>query len=183
MLKGGCCEPPFIILNLFFTIILNTFILNIIGLGMKSYFNKFFLFLFLIAIFPLSSLFAQNNWICPGIKLGYRFDDGFVFGFEVSYVNNGNGGFFGGLLAYDYCPKTRLNKFNISVEGGSIIGVAIGPSFIMSDIGNSFGITSTVYTGYFLMPYINYDLNFTEKSNFEIGSYVKFYGKVHPIKL
>jgi len=149
---------------------------------MKISVSKYFFYIVFITFISFQTVLAQETWICPGVKLGYRFDDGFVIGFEVSYVRWGNGGSFGWVLAYDYCSKTRLNKFNVSVEGGSIIGAAIGPSFIIADSANSFGITTTVYGGYVAMPYLNYDLNFKERSSFEIGSYVKFYGKIHPIK-
>lgn len=127
------------------------------GLGMKISVSKYFFYIVFITFISFQTVLAQETWICPGVKLGYRFDDGFVIGFEVSYVRWGNGGSFGWVLAYDYCSKTRLNKFNVSVEGGSIIGAAIGPSFIIADSANSFGITTTVYGGYVAMPYLNYD--------------------------
>lgn len=116
----------------------------------------------------------DNSFVNPGIKLGYRFDSGFVFGVELSVTWWGNQGMGGVVFAYDYCSKTKTNKLNLSFEGGSVAGFAIGPSILFSERGRSFGITSTIYGGLILIPYMTANFNFKENSDMEVGSYIKW---------
>lgn len=135
----------------------------------KIIFTGFFIFVFSQGvIFPEGECFVN-----PGVKLGYRFGDGFVFGMEVSFTWVSNRGIFGAVLAYDHCSNTNLTKYNFSVEWGGVAGIAAGPSLIVSDTSKSYGVTTTIYGGILIMPYINCDFNFKEKSRFETGSYIK----------
>lgn len=92
---------------------------------------------------------------------------------EISFTWVSNRGIFGAVLAYDHCSNTNLTKYNFSVEWGGAAGIALGPSIILSDTAKSYGITATIYGGLLIIPYLNFDFNYKEKSKFETGSYIK----------
>ena len=132
------------------------------------------LFIVLLLSFVSLKVNAEDNcFVNPGIKLGYRFGDGFVFGMEISFTWVSDHGVLGAVLAYDHCSKTNLRKYNFSVEWGGAAGIALGPSLIVSDSAKTYGITTTVYGGIIILPYFNFDFNFKEKFKLETGSYIK----------
>jgi len=136
---------------------------------------KKIIFTFIIILLVSSNSYTNDNsFINPGLKFGYRFDSGFVFGVELSVTWWGNQGMGGIVFAYDYCSKTNLKKLNFSVEGGTVAGFAIGPSILFSDTGRSFGITTTLYGGFIAIPYVSANFNFKENSDMEVGSYLKW---------
>jgi hypothetical protein len=52
-------------------------------------------------------------------------------------------------------------------------GVSIGPSLLLGEDWKGYGITGTLYSWYFVMPYYGYTYVFQQSDIHELGFYLK----------
>ncbi len=131
----------------------------------------------LCLIFSLSEVNSQNaTYINPGIKLGYAFGDngGFVFGLEISIVEHSGSDFvYGFVLSFDHINDAAIFHAGFEATGAWLIGIEVGPSFMLKNGEKSYGFGITPYAGFILMPYMNISWFSNKQSFFQFGSYIK----------
>ncbi len=136
---------------------------------------------FILLLLQEDPLLAQRNWyLNTGIKLGYAFGDrgGFISGIEVSATTwPESAHIFTGVCVSIEQVKS-LVVAHIGFETGSIVAVSVGPSLLVSNQGNQFALTTTVFGGLLIIPYFRYNYVPNASDIPEVGSFLKI-----PVKL
>jgi hypothetical protein len=137
-------------------------------------------------ITKLQSQDYDNSFLSLGIKLGYQWGDidGFVYGFEASYIKDSEKfGKIGAVLDIDYCKA--YTTIHLAPEWSvGIVGMDFGPTLLIPDKSvydkpNQWGMSLNVFTLGGIIPF--YDYSYFPSSNItynQIGSYLKI-----PVKL
>jgi hypothetical protein len=131
---------------------------------------------FIVLLIGISTSFAQNVYVNPGIKLGYMFGEkgGFVFGFEISVtrLDNNSDIIWGYVLDYDMTKK--IKRIHLGIEASrTLVGIDIGPTYVWVEGERHLGFSFIPYGGAVFYPYYNYTYLFPNISFQEIGSYIK----------
>lgn len=116
------------------------------------------------------------SFINPGIKIAYELGGNgrLKVGLEVSYsVWSKDADVYSVAIGIDNWDE--LFKLRIGLEGQRrMLGVMIGPAFLLQDSVWSVGLAMSVFTGMIVYPYCEMTMRFDEAKNiYELGSYVK----------
>lgn len=123
--------------------------------------------------------------VSPGVKLGYAFGEkgGFVLGFEISIVRDPgsytSNNIYGAVLSFERMKSEyRFHigaQMNFSKYEGAwkLLGLEIGPTYILRDTNNALGINVTPYFGGFIIPYYRLLIVPQEYIQHEVGSFIK----------
>jgi hypothetical protein len=137
------------------------------------------LYLVLLLLVTSTDTKAQSMpaFFSPGIKLGYHFDRGFIFGLEASVSTWPGGGtsYFGLSMNIDWIGA-NLRKVHLGIEAGSIMfGAQYGPTLIKEKgHPDRWGSTLSCYTLMLAMPYVGYTWNMGSGGGTEIGVLGKY---------
>ena len=132
--------------------------------------------LFLLILLIDSHGIAQDDWfVSPGVKLGYVFGQGggFIMGAEVSVtrIPEFGGPIWGAFVSIEKTKKATIA--HIGIEASGLIGLSLGPSFIASEEGRSWGVGATMFGGVIVMPYLRLTYLNPQLTIPEWGSFVK----------
>ena len=120
-------------------------------------------------------------FVSPGIKLSYAIGNpsGFTFGWELSVFRtiswkapDAEDGFIGLALDVDWCKS--VSKVHLGIEASQrLVGVCCGPTLIRREGKSYFGFTTTVYSWFVALPYLNYTYAWDAPNVFEVGAFLK----------
>ena len=140
------------------------------------------LMLTLYVVFVSASRADAPRWfVSPGIKLSYAIGNpsGFTFGWELSVFRtvawkdpDAEEGFVGLALDVDWCRS--VSKVHLGIEGSQrLVGFCCGPTLIRREGKSYFGFTTTVYSWFIALPYLNYTYAWDAPNVFEVGAFLK----------
>jgi hypothetical protein len=116
-----------------------------------------------------------RTFFSPGIKFGYQWDSGMFAGLELSYTlmpGRGYGTTLGATFNIDLL-RSGGYKVHLGVQGGSIIGGEIGPTYAKEKNGQAeWGYSASVFGLAGLMPYYTYTNLFSRRIH-EAGLLIK----------
>lgn len=96
---------------------------------------------------------------------------------ELSLVWEGYKTFTEVVFAIDRRSAAKMDRFNILFEriGATDlpVGYAIGSTLIFAEGKKHWGMTTSMYGGVFLIPYLSTTFNFDDRADFELGSFIK----------
>ena len=134
--------------------------------------------------FPLIVGFGQSSkpvdthyFLDPGIKIGYAFGEngGLFYGLELSYVITGPDSkhpSYGLTFSYDFLPTSH--RIHVGAEFLSpFAGIDIGPSLLLNESTNLYGLSLTTFAGIFILPHYQLSLLSDGVITHEVGSFVK----------
>lgn len=149
-------------------------------MGLKS--------LIILILLGQGSVIAQSVvFFSPGVKLGYAFGEkeGFIWGIEGTIVfgreNRSNDTRYGIALSLEsFKGKSRLHIGGQANFAGDInlFGIEIGPTIILDEEVNDFGISFTPYYGAFLIPYVRFTSFQKTGTEAELGTFLKLHLRV-----